>query len=288
MLRRKELKNRWAGEGGRLCFPGVLLLSLSFSFTTGGCASKGLDQKMVDLKRSDLSLRTELKDQTQRLDDLSNSLMIIQDRLETLKLEVDRAPVRTPYRKPVTSVAPKPVRRPKQKKYVKPEESLLGVGGVVNDSLPTIRLSNRDLKGGISQAKPKEQIASKDKGNPEVIQAYNQAYQQFEEEEYLQAVELLTRFVKRYPQHIYADNATYWIGESYFQTKDYKKAAFQFEKLVTRFPRGNKVPDALLRAGSCYLQMSNQGAAKRVLGQLIEQYPRSVAAQKARDYIRRM
>ncbi|HLU65041.1 MAG TPA: tetratricopeptide repeat protein, partial [Kofleriaceae bacterium] len=59
----------------------------------------------------------------------------------------------------------------------------------------------------------------------------------------------LRSFLDLHPRHDLADNAQYWLAESYYARKRYRLAIVEFQKVVDRYPRGNKVPDAMLKIG---------------------------------------
>ncbi len=48
---------------------------------------------------------------------------------------------------------------------------------------------------------------------------------------------------------MYAPNALYWLGESYYVTQNYALAADQFRALLDRYPGNDKAPGALLKLG---------------------------------------
>ncbi|MEO8844718.1 MAG: tol-pal system protein YbgF, partial [Kofleriaceae bacterium] len=93
-----------------------------------------------------------------------------------------------------------------------------------------------------------------------------------------QAVTALRAFLKSYPRHDYADNAQYWLGESFYARKDYQQALTEFRATIETYPRGNKVPDALLKVGYCYQALGQSDKARAVLEQVVNLYPRSEPA----------
>jgi len=48
----------------------------------------------------------------------------------------------------------------------------------------------------------------------------------------------LREFVRRFPRHEFADNAQYWLGETYYARKSYSEAAAAFRAVVERWPAG--------------------------------------------------
>lgn len=93
-----------------------------------------------------------------------------------------------------------------------------------------------------------------------------------------EAVAALRAFLVKYPRHDYADNAQYWLGETYYAQKDYTHALAEFRTVIESYPRGNKVPDALLKVGYCYQAMGQADKAHAVLAQVVSLYPKSEPA----------
>lgn len=93
-----------------------------------------------------------------------------------------------------------------------------------------------------------------------------------------EAVAALHAFLQHYPRHDYADNAQYWLGETYYAQKDYQHALAEFRATIETYPRGNKVPDALLKVGFCYQSLGQTDKAKAVLEQVVTLYPKTEPA----------
>jgi tol-pal system protein YbgF len=85
-------------------------------------------------------------------------------------------------------------------------------------------------------------------------------------------------FVRLHPDHDYADNAQYWLGEAFYDRKDYAKALGEFRTAVDKYPHGNKVPDALLKVGYCYLALGQTDKGRFALEQVVAIYPKTEPA----------
>ncbi len=96
------------------------------------------------------------------------------------------------------------------------------------------------------------------------------------------AAQGLRSFLDQHPKDDLADNAQYWLAETYYARKSYALAAIEFEKVVARYPRGNKLPDALLKIGYCRALAGKRAAAIAVLRRLVRSYPGSGPANLAR------
>jgi tol-pal system protein YbgF len=93
-----------------------------------------------------------------------------------------------------------------------------------------------------------------------------------------EAVSGFRDFIRRFPDHDYADNAQYWLGECYYDLRDFAAAAREFRRVVQRFPQGNKVPDALLKAAFSHLQQGSLEPGREALEELLRTFPRHEAA----------
>lgn len=96
------------------------------------------------------------------------------------------------------------------------------------------------------------------------------------------AAQGLRSFLDQHPRHELADNAQYWLAETYYGRKRYALAQVEFEKVVERYPRGNKLPDALLKIGYCRAMAGKRAEAIAVLRRLVRTHPGSGPAALAR------
>lgn len=115
----------------------------------------------------------------------------------------------------------------------------------------------------------------------EAPRLYRLAYDHVRAGRFSEAERDLREFVRRFPRHDYADNAQYWLGETYYARKTYNEAATAFRAVVERWPTGNKAPDALLKLGYSLLQLGDAGKGRGVLQQVVTHYPNTEAARLA-------
>jgi len=135
-----------------------------------------------------------------------------------------------------------------------------------------------------------------DRGNPPSILSeakeeeaailYKQAFGLYKRGAYLEAIRGFNDLLQRFPQHELADNAQYWMGESYYALGYFHKAIGSFRKVILNYPGGNKAPDALLKLGLCYLAIHEEEKADEAFHHLVERFPASNAAQLARIRLR--
>ncbi|TAL27749.1 MAG: tol-pal system protein YbgF [Nitrospirae bacterium] len=111
---------------------------------------------------------------------------------------------------------------------------------------------------------------------------YDAAYAVFKEKKYKEAREKLETFVKEFPKDSLADNAQFWMAESYYAEEDYAGAIVEYDALLKNYPDSDKAVGALLKQGYAFIEMGDKKAAKGILEQLREKYPKSKESELAR------
>jgi len=85
-----------------------------------------------------------------------------------------------------------------------------------------------------------------------------------------------------------ADNALYWIGETYYATSKYAEAMKYYKRVTVEFSEQNKAPDALFKIALAYEKTSDLGMAKQTLDEVLNRYPYSGAAASAKLELKRI
>jgi tol-pal system protein YbgF len=119
---------------------------------------------------------------------------------------------------------------------------------------------------------------------------YLDGYAKFNTGDHASAQRLFQEFLARAPGSELADDAQYWVGESFFAQKDYPRAILEFRRLIDQYPFGNRVPHAFLRIGLSYLALGERDRAAESLETVVEAFPKSDVATVARatlDQIRK-
>jgi tol-pal system protein YbgF len=116
--------------------------------------------------------------------------------------------------------------------------------------------------------------------DPDAKAAYETALGQVQARQFDKGLEGLNAFLARWPDHPYAENATYWRGEALFGQGEYLRAAEQFDAVIARFGSGKKAPDALLKLGMCHDRLGSSQRAREYWDRLKTEFPRSDAAKK--------
>ncbi|HET7711644.1 MAG TPA: tol-pal system protein YbgF [Thermoanaerobaculia bacterium] len=85
-----------------------------------------------------------------------------------------------------------------------------------------------------------------------------------------------------------ADNALFWIAESYYSAADYPNALRFYRRVVAEFREENKAPDALFKIAMTQEKSGDLVLARQTLNELINRYPYSTAAATAKGELKRI
>jgi tol-pal system protein YbgF len=175
-----------------------------------------------------------------------------------------------------------------------------GAGQVQTDTRPATRVippeedvpevrEERDIPSTVTSLAVPQAVQSAAAATPEMEKAaYDNAFQSLKELRYSDAAEQFSEFLAIYPGSEYADNAQYWLGESYYVTRNFEFALEAFETLLARFPDSPKVADSLLKIGYTHYELKQWEQARAALTQVQEQYPNSTLARLAESRLRSM
>lgn len=116
--------------------------------------------------------------------------------------------------------------------------------------------------------------------------AYEVAFDALKTGRYADSARLFSSFLDLYPEGVYAPNAIYWLGESFYVTQNYQLAAEQFKALMQRYPTHDKASGALLKLGLSEFGLGNTDLAEQTLESVMVRYPGSDVARTADDRLR--
>jgi len=118
--------------------------------------------------------------------------------------------------------------------------------------------------------------------------AYSAALERLKGRDYAGAEKAFVDMIAKYPDSPIADNAKYWLGETYYVEKRYPDALGAFQRVIKEHPDSRKVPDALLKAGYSVYEEKRYKESRDYLNRLLKNYPDSNAATEARERLRHM
>lgn len=116
---------------------------------------------------------------------------------------------------------------------------------------------------------------------------YDRALGYHRDGRHMEAMADFNDFLKRYPQSGLADNAHFWIGESYRVQGAYEEAILAYQKVINDYPKGNKVPVAMLHQGISFEKIDDTTTAELVFKKLVKNFPKTREAEIAKKRLQR-
>ena len=117
---------------------------------------------------------------------------------------------------------------------------------------------------------------------------YQAAFELLKQQRYEAAAMAFQQFLVSFPDSQLADNAQYWLAESYYVTDQFENGLQHFQVIISKFPRSRKIPDALLKIGYSNYELQRWDAARGALGRVQADYPDTTAARLAVQRLNRM
>lgn len=173
---------------------------------------------------------------------------------------------------------------------------LLAFKILINEEITILSSTIADIKKEIAVLKAAKPVVNKKtkttKGSDKkAIQTsdseYLKGYNFIMAKKFTEGRNTLTDFIKENPTHELADNAQYWIGESYYGQGDWERSVLEFNKVVKNFPKSDKVPGALLKLAYSFEKLKALKEAQIVYKKIVKEHPKSKEAAEAKTKIKK-
>ena len=92
------------------------------------------------------------------------------------------------------------------------------------------------------------------------------------------AIQGFESFMKTFPKSDLADDAQYFVGETYYMSGRFQDAVAAYNVVIERHPSSNTLPDTYYKRGMAQKALGQTPAAKESLAFVIKTYPSSDAA----------
>ena len=122
-----------------------------------------------------------------------------------------------------------------------------------------------------AEAAPQAQPAKQPAISPQ--EAYSLAYNDYLKGNFDLAVASFRLYREQFPESPLADDALYWMGESYYSQKKPVEAIEIFDQLFLAYPQSDKMAAALLKKGLCLADLGKKEDAIVVFKLLEAKYP---------------
>ena len=117
---------------------------------------------------------------------------------------------------------------------------------------------------------------------------YQSAFDLLRDGRYGESATAFEEFLAVFPSSPLADNAQYWLAETYYVQRQFTTALPAFEVVVDRYPDSSKLPDALLKIGFCNYELQQWNEAQDALQRVAREFPATTAARLATQRLERI
>ena len=251
----------------------VLFLSLAF---VGGCATQH-DVQQAQLGND--TLRTQIANLNNTISTVHREIAEVRGEVETVRHRIDRVARERQGVSPEVEVLQRRIAKLEQR-LAPPPRPLYPVPTLLPpEEIPEPSAPPEDVSPDPSSVSAQEALREQTE--------YAAALQLLRQEDYDPAVQQFRNFQRSYPTSEMADDAQYWIGESYFIQQDYNRAILEFND-VSKYYRGDRRPDALVRQAEAFLEIGDRTDARLILRKVIEDYPLSDVIPQAQSLLQRL
>lgn len=112
--------------------------------------------------------------------------------------------------------------------------------------------------------------------------SFDAAMAMYKAGQYANAVTAFNSFTLNYAGSVFASQAHYWLGNSYYAQRDCKGTISALQNLLKNFPENSKAPDAMLNIASCQLELKDKKESRKTLEAVIAHFPGTDAAKAAK------
>jgi tol-pal system protein YbgF len=122
----------------------------------------------------------------------------------------------------------------------------------------------------------------------DLADAYRNALMLFGRGKHAESRAAFERVFEADPTGELADNALFWIGETYYAAGDYSNAMRYYARVTKEYADQNKAPDAMFKMGLAYVKTGDLAMARRTFEECIAKYPYSTPAASAKYELKRI
>jgi tol-pal system protein YbgF len=237
-----------------------------------GAAVPGANPGMARLEVRMSQLEQDLRAVTGRMEDVSFQLRKLDDRLDKLAADIEYrlGQAKSGDRAAATSAA-----------GGGDTVAAIAAGGGAVTSTPRAQQPATETEAPRpTSASTPSQNASLPPKTPR--EQYARAFAQLEKRQYEESAAGFTEFLKANPNDPLADNARYWLGESYYARGQFGRSAELFLDAYEKNKSGPKAPDTLLKLGLSLSGLDKNKEACATFRELNRAFPNAPDAVKER------
>lgn len=117
---------------------------------------------------------------------------------------------------------------------------------------------------------------------------YDTAWADYTNGQWALAVQGFEAYIKTFPRSELADDAQFYIGQTYYADGAFKESVAAFEQVLLAYPDGNVVPDASYKRALALDRLGETERAQQAFELVVQNYPESTMATLAQQALDRL
>ena len=261
-----------------------VVLALVVSTAPAGAANREHEQILADIRM--------LQEQNQRL---QLALVTLAEALETVSTKIDESNAATRQgfadQKLFTDTVAGDLRVLREKL----DETNVRLTSLSQDVDGLREMIPRGVPAPVDAADPDAPQADAEPGAPAPPPAapvgtgttpkrlYDTAYADYTAGQWSLAVQGFETYLKTYPRSELADDAQYYVGESYSGDSKFREAVAAYERVVRDYPQSDILPDAWYKVGITYERLSQPDRARAAYETAVKNFSETDAGRLAKQ-----
>lgn len=273
---------------------GALFTAAVIAFLAAGCATRR-DVVTIDTRLSEIEMRES--EERRRREEFARAReaneAAIRQMAASLRAQMDE------LRDELRALRGRVEELEFARQQTKPSAGSEAGGAPREDRLQRVEESTQQLSQRIARVEEHLKLDSPAAARPEASrirpesaavpseqELYSRAKQFFDQGNMPQARRSFEELLQRYPRSENADNAQFWIAETFFREKAYEKAILEYQKVIEKYPKGNKVSAALLKQGYAFLAIGDKVNSRLLFEEVIRKHPNTAEARTAAEKLK--
>ena len=112
---------------------------------------------------------------------------------------------------------------------------------------------------------------------------YDTAYADYTAGQWSMAVQGFEAYLKTYPRSELADDAQYYVGESFSGDSKFREAVAAYERVIRDYPQSDILPDAWYKVGITYERLAQPDRARQAYETAVKNFPETDAGRLAKQ-----
>ena len=119
-------------------------------------------------------------------------------------------------------------------------------------------------------------------------QAFETARSDYSAGQWSLAIQGFETYIKTFPKSDMADDAQYYIGESYYGATKFREAVAAYDRVIAAYPASNTLPDTYYKRGLALNALGQIQPARESFEYVVKTYPTSDTASLAKQALDRL